>query len=348
MEPSILTEDQKDRAAGVLLGLAVGDALGVPYEFAAPMDEDSSPEMKGGGLGPYKPGEYSDDTQMAVCIANVAATGVDLRRAEALDAIAANFLRWPTTGASDMGNLTRAVLGRAPQLSGSPAEQCRGAAREHYERTGSAFGNGALMRTAPVALFALVGRAGDGRAATAEAAREIALLTHADPRAGDACVLWCEAIRLAVLEGRLDLAAGLDLIPEARDAAGDGEQPDDPRAWWADIVDEASHTDWRMYVGRTNGSTSNSLRVAWSAIVSTDGSDHFRRALDAVVHIGHDTDTTAAIAGSLLGARYGAAAVPAEWRSQVNGWPGPDGGRPYRDDDLMRLGLLTVLGGRGA
>src|SRR5680860_280977 len=65
-----------DRTAGVLVAQAWGDALGVPYEFSAP--PSGEPEMKGGGLRPYAPGEYSDDTQMAVCIAEVAAKGLDL------------------------------------------------------------------------------------------------------------------------------------------------------------------------------------------------------------------------------------------------------------------------------
>ena len=75
-----LASAQVDRAAGVLLAGAVGDALGVPYEFAPRFTGD--PQMIGGGLGPYEPGEYSDDTQMAVCVAEVAATGVDLSSTE--------------------------------------------------------------------------------------------------------------------------------------------------------------------------------------------------------------------------------------------------------------------------
>src|SRR5437764_13075570 len=85
---------QRDRMAGVLLGAACGDALGVPYEFAPRLAADQEPEMAGGGLGPYDPGEYSDDTQMAVCIAQVAASGADLREDDALDRIAAGFLPW--------------------------------------------------------------------------------------------------------------------------------------------------------------------------------------------------------------------------------------------------------------
>ena len=69
----ILTSTQKDRAGGVLLGQAIGDALGVPYEFASPIPFGTA-EMIGGGLGPYAPGEWSDDTQMAVCIARATAS----------------------------------------------------------------------------------------------------------------------------------------------------------------------------------------------------------------------------------------------------------------------------------
>src|SRR3954454_2744465 len=113
----MLTTEQRDRAAGVLLGAACGDALGVPYEFAA--RPPGPPMMIGGGLGPYEPGEYSDDTQMQVCIAQVAATGADLRDPEALDAIAANFQHWLGEGASDVGNQTSMILSIAARAPGS-------------------------------------------------------------------------------------------------------------------------------------------------------------------------------------------------------------------------------------
>jgi len=355
-----LTTEQKDRAAGVLLGLAIGDALGVPYEFRdSPLPAGEAPQMLGGGLGPYAPGEYSDDTQMAVCIANVAVTGVDLRSPETLDAIADGFLHWMIGGATDVGNLTRGVLGRAAHRAGSPGERCRAAAQEAYERSDSSAGNGALMRTAPVALFALgADRGSDTRTATAEAARLIADLTHADPLAGDSCVLWCEAIRVAVLEGRFELAGGLDLLPESRHEHHRGRTH--PRDWWARAIDEASGGDPRRF--HKNGSTFGALKAAWAAITATadDAGEahgavrevaggaagtHARRALETAVRIGHDTDTVAAIAGGLVGARYGAPALPADWRLAVNGWSGVDSPQRYRAADLARLGLLTALGG---
>ena len=367
MSPRALTDEQRDRAAGVLLGAAIGDALGVPWEFESAKDE--AVEATPCGRGGYGPGEYSDDTQMAVCIALVAATGADLRSAEALDAIAAAFIAWSRLPLPDIGILTSAVLGAAGGLERPPAERCTEAAFRHYESARRSFSNGALMRTAPVALSALFGRDGEeARLVTAEAARAVASLTHADPRAGDASVLWTEAIRLAVETGELDVAAGLDLIPESRDGGGDVEQPAEPRRWWADAIDEAQRVGWSGYRNARNGSALVSLQTAWAAIVSTSAVDdgdsgqaHVVRALQAAVHAGNDTDTVAAIAGGLLGARYGLAGMPAEWRRQINGWPGGEDGGAYYDtrgaarraaafraSDLVRLSLLTALEGEAS
>jgi ADP-ribosyl-[dinitrogen reductase] hydrolase len=178
-----------------------------------------------------------------------------------------------------------------------------------------------------VALTAL-----DDRHHTARAARAVCELTHADPMAGDSCVLWCEAIRVAVLEARLDLAGGLDLIPEER------------RKAWQSWIDEATGADPASF-GR-NGYTVTALQAAWAAITSTLEDlrefpcDHLRDALFAAVHAGNDTDTVAAIAGALLGARWGASAVPAHYRRLVHGWP------DLGASDLVRLAVLTAGSGQ--
>lgn len=314
---------QLDRAAGLLLATAVGDALGVPYEFAPHFTGD--PRMVGGGLGPYEPGEYSDDTQMAVCVAEVAATGADLTTPEALDAIADRFLDWRHNGATDIGMSTSAAM-RGIQPGPGSAARMAANARRVYETTGLGGGNGGLMRTGVVGLTAL----GD-RGATAAAARAVCELTHAEPRAAESCILWCEAIRVAVLEGRFDLVGGLDLLPE------------ESRAQWAAWIDEATGAD-PASIGR-NGYTVTALQAAWAAITSTLDAprefacDHLVDALFAAVHSGHDTDTVAAIAAALLGARWGASAVPARYRRLVHGWPGLDA------SDLIRLALLTSRAG---
>ncbi len=311
----------RDRIAGVLLGAACGDALGVPYEFAPRLGADQNPEMIGGGLGPYEPGEYSDDTQMAVCIAQVAASGADLRERGALDRVAKGFLHWLDTGASDVGALTRRVLASTPR-TGSPADAMRAAADDVHVETGRSAGNGSLMRTAVVALPYL-----DDPAAMAEAARAISSLTHHDDLAGDACVLWCAAIRRAVLDGTFyGIREGLDLLPPtARDR-------------WAAWLAEAELASPGTFA--PNGFVVPALQAAWAAIRQTSGDGHLERALATAIRIGDDTDTVAAIAGGLLGARWGAAAIPKQWRRIVHGWPGLEAG------DLIGLALAAagVLG----
>lgn len=312
---SHMTSVVADRVAGVLLGQGVGDALGVPYEFAVPPGPGEYAAMLGGGLGPYAPGEWSDDTQMAVCIARVSATGADLRTDDALDQIAAAFEEWRAGGASDVGHQTRLVLMDAARRQGRPAERLRDASRALHERTGRTAGNGALMRTGIVGLVAL----GD-RDATAEAARAVAELTHADPLAGDSCVLWSEAVRVAVAEHVLDARAGLDLLPGDR------------REVWAGWIDAAERPDAAASL-TGNGFTVTALQAAWHAIATTSD---LPGALNAAIRIGTDTDTVAAIAGTLLGAYHGAAAIPAQWREAVHGWPG------LRGADLERLGTATA------
>ncbi len=136
----------KDRAGGVLLGQAIGDALGVPYEFA-PRIPAGEARMVGGGLGPYAPGEWSDDSQMAVCIAQVTATGAYLRTDAGLDAVAQGFLDWQAHGATDIGAQTSSVLGAARRGTGPVARRLTDASRA-TAASGRA-GNGALMRARP-------------------------------------------------------------------------------------------------------------------------------------------------------------------------------------------------------
>lgn len=323
-----------DRASGVLLGQACGDALGVPYEFSWPPEGEA--EMRGGGLGPYAPGEWSDDTQMAICIARVSERGGGLRTEAELDEIATAFEDWFNGGATDVGTQTASVLRAAAHLPGSPSQRLTAASRALHEATGRTAGNGALMRTGVVALVAL-----DDREATARAATAVAQLTHADPLAAESCVLWSEAIRVAVTESRLDVRAGLDLLPAERRGAWE--------EWIADAEQEQPRADLR-----TNGFTVTALQAAWHAIClspyfsagATTEYDatvsHLSDALHRAVRIGGDTDTVAAIAGALLGARHGTQYIAPEWANAVHGWPG------MRGIDMSRLGRLTAQRGLGA
>jgi len=327
MTSSTPTPVSIDRAAGVLLGLASGDALGAGYEFGPPLPDDAPVSMIGGGSFGWAPGEWTDDTAMAVPIAQVAARGADLRDEAVHDEIAAAWIDWART-AADVGLQTRAVLAEAERLGGTAAA-ARDAARSLHERTGKSAGNGSLMRTAPVALAHL--RDAD---AAAEAARALSALTHWDDDAGDACVLWTLAIRHAVLTGELDARTGLDALPAER------------RGRWVALLEHAEQREPRDF--EHNGWVVEALQGAWSSIHrATDA--HAETAtpgaglvdgLERAVRGGRDTDTVAAIAGGLLGAAHGASAVPSAWRLLVHGHPG------LRAPDLVELAALAARGGR--
>lgn len=137
-----LSTAQLDRAVGVLLATAAGDALGAGYEFGPPLPESTPVTMIGGGTFGWAPGEWTDDTSMALVIAQAAATGTDLRGQPAQDKIAAGWAQWAQT-APDVGIQTRAVLAaaqRATQKSGGgtvTAEHLRIAAQAALDRAGS-------------------------------------------------------------------------------------------------------------------------------------------------------------------------------------------------------------------
>jgi ADP-ribosyl-[dinitrogen reductase] hydrolase len=305
------TNAQMDRVEGVLLGTAAGDALGAPYEFQPARGPEKDVAMIGGGAFGWEPGEWTDDTSMAIAIAEVAADSGDLRDEENLFALLQRWHGWMQE-AKDVGVQTSTVL-RSSGWLGIGVLTARSAARALHERTGLTAGNGSLMRTAPVALAYL-----DDEDGLVSAARAVSELTHFDPDAGDACVLWCCAIRHAVITGDLNVRVGLRHLDADR------------RQTWIDRLDAAESS--RPSDFPNNGWVVSALQAAWSAIFTTPvpvedpasgvfRADHFRLALDAAVRAGNDTDTVAAIAGGLLGAAYGASAVPAEWRRVLHGWP---------------------------
>jgi ADP-ribosylglycohydrolase len=311
-----LTSEQADRAAGVLVGTAVGDALGVPYEFQ-PLEVVGAPgfvpAMIGGGLGPYAPGEWSDDTQMTMCIANALSNDADPLTTEGLDQIAVNFLDWESSGATDIGAQTRRVLEVTDAwLDMDPAQHpstlmTRVAAKLHAD-TGRSAGNGALMRTAPIALRYL-----DDPEKMTAAAIAISKLTHFDDLASEACVIWCSAIRSAVLDGdSTGIILGVNTLPGSR------------QDFWRQVLAEASRRPPNAFPN--NGYVVTALQAAWSAIhrsyhSSTPINEVFETGVINAVKAGNDTDTVAAIAGSLLGGLCGHAAIPVEWEVNVNGWP---------------------------
>lgn len=321
---------QKDRAAGVLVTLAAGDALGAGYEFGAPLPDGTPVSMKGGGPFGFAPAEWTDDTSMAIALAEALVDSPsEPGSAGALTATVRAWTRW-AADAKDVGAQTSSVISAARRLaaangrSKADASDFTAAAADFHARTGRSAGNGSLMRTAPLALAYLDHRPEELIAQ----AGVVSALTHADADAQEACGLWCVAIRKAVLTGELDVRAGLDLLPEARAVV------------WLERIEASERSRPRDFA--RNGWVVEALQGAWSAIhftsASASGPAHLRAALEEAVRGGRDTDTVAAIAGELLGAAYGYSAVPFEWRQHLHGWP------ELRARDLMVLGMEV---GRG-
>ncbi|WP_083903409.1 ADP-ribosylglycohydrolase family protein [Nocardiopsis alkaliphila] len=142
----MVSPEATDRAAGALSGGACGDVLGVPYEFGAPLSGIRTPEMIGGGLGPHALGEHSDDTRMAVCVAEALRDHEDPCSPETLGQTTRAFSAWMREGAFEIGAQTGRILrGSDRGLTRSDA----GAAETMLHHSRSVPGGGARSARLP-------------------------------------------------------------------------------------------------------------------------------------------------------------------------------------------------------
>lgn len=276
---------RQDRIAGCLVGLAVGDALGAPLEFSTRREIRSRfPQgLREMISSPQRgPGEYTDDTQMALLIAE---SLLQQKRLDARD-LAMRFEVWART-APDVGLQTRAVIGMARFLQ--DPERC--AARFYAARPDESAGNGALMRCAPVALYYL-----NSLEKLIEASTASARVTHCDPKAQSSCVILNVWIKEAICEDRRDARSrAIALLPE-RD-----------RVVWQRLQDIERYAEDDI---SSSGYTVHTLEAAaWSFL--TTGS--YEEAVVRAANLGSDADTVAAVCGALAGAYYGYSAIPRGW-----------------------------------
>jgi ADP-ribosylglycohydrolase len=328
-----------DRLTGLLIGAACADALGAGYEFGGPVPGDRPVTMR--GQGPFEPGEWTDDTAQLLAIAMAAADGADLRTVAGEDAVAALLQEWYLSPArlKDIGIHSAAVFGEVATLPAPGlGERFRAVAEaKEARRPGSSGGNGALMRTAGVAMALHADPHGMVRAAM-----RLASMTHADDRSSQACAVWCLAIRAGLLTDDPSDSAALAAAVEADLVEYLPVSVD----YWRAILAEAYGTSPVDYYDHhpSNGYCVTTLRAAWAAVTGTpvpanQPGRHLARASEAAVRGGGDTDTVACVAGALLGAMWGYSAVPLAWRRRVFGWPG------MRDADLVRVADAIRRGG---
>jgi ADP-ribosyl-[dinitrogen reductase] hydrolase len=279
---------RRDRARGAFIGLAIGDALGATIEFRRRDSYEPVTDMVGGGPFGLKPGEWTDDTSMALCLADclIANNG-------ALDPndLAMRFVRWWRQGENsvtgscfDIGGATQSALASF-ERTGAP----RGSDHAH------AAGNGGIMRLAPVAVAAR------GDAAKAAAlARAQSEVTHAALECLDAA----EALALILCAG---------IAGEGRGALAAGARASLAAAKVRAIAEGAFRGKSRRDI-RSSGYVVDTLEAALWAVSE---SQTFEEAVLMAVNLGDDADTVGAVAGQVAGSVWGMNAIPERWRRQV-------------------------------
>lgn len=293
-----MVEVSLDRKVAVITWLALGDALGAPHEFNAPLPDDFVLSMtEGGGWGA---GEWTDDTDMAICILQAWQEHGEFGSRESLDTLVKLWRSWAHS-AMDVGVQTRSVLESLKELT---AEACASAAKDLHERTGRSAGNGSLMRTAPLAFLEV----SDEELTRITVA--VSKLTHFEDDAADACVLWVQAIRANLRD-----TPGTDPIKTAVD-----HLPADRQKLWCERIEAARKGQPRDFPN--NGWVVSAFQAAVSAIHEHD--DQPRIAVERAVRCGWDTDTVAAITGAYVGSRAAALEFPTDWLERLHGWPGLD------------------------
>ena len=300
-------------ALGSFLGAAVGDALGAPFEFHGPGRwSEAFPVAVVGGTGemraggPWAAGEFTDDTQMAIVLAESLLDRGGLDPADL-------WSRWRLWAASatDVGSLTRAALART--------EHHDAAARAHTALGGRSAGNGTIMRAVPVALVTLDGTADDATGLAVAQAR----LTHHDPHTHLGAALHVGLVRAWILG--TDPDAAVAAVLDAADPVLAGP--------WRTLLDPA----WAPIDATTgNGTVWTCLAQAVWAVRRADS---FADAVTRAVDLGDDADTVACVAGALAGARFGIQAIPSRWTTYLHGTVDtPDGRRRYDAAALQDLG----------
>ncbi|HET8629746.1 MAG TPA: ADP-ribosylglycohydrolase family protein [Thermomicrobiales bacterium] len=285
-EPAPPTDTlSRERFLGCLLGLALGDALGAPLEFmtraqiAATHGEVREPI--GGGWLMVDPGEYTDDTQMALALAE---SIIACRQVDPAD-IARRFVAWAASHPKDIGNITRLALRYHAQ--GVPHGEV--GPRVCRELAGRCAGNGSVMRCAPVGLF---------HAARPEALVRDSLvtsaLTHADPQSAWSTV----AVNLAIA----------DLVAGRREGLVERIAPQIKEPRVRETLLAAPGLARRDV--RSGGFVLETLGAAFWALENHEG---FEEVVVAAINLGDDADTVGAVAGALAGAREGVDALPRRW-----------------------------------
>lgn len=281
--------ETQDRFRGCLLGLAVGDAVGTTLEFLRRGTFPPLNDMVGGGPFHLAPGQWTDDTSMALCLAT---SLVERGGFDAHDQME-RYCRWHETGylsstgrCFDIGNTTAAALCRYRQ-SGEPYA----GSSDPY-----AAGNGSIMRLAPIPICYY-----PDEALACNYAAESSRTTHATLECLDACRLLA-----AILVRALGGAAKEQILY--------GPPPVGLSTPKLIALAEGRYRDKKEAQVRGSGYVVESLEAALWCFGQTDS---FEAAILKAANLGDDADTTAAVCGQVAGAYYGEAGIPPHWLARL-------------------------------
>lgn len=280
---------QLDRFRGCLLGLACGDAVGTTVEFRSRGSFTLLTDMVGGGPFRLKPGQWTDDTSMALCLAK---SLTELRRFDPHDQMT-RYVRWwkegycsATGSCFDIGGTTSSALA-AFQRTGDPFSG------PTHDRS---LGNGSIMRLAPVPLFFYP----DHEQAVTMAG-ESSRTTHGHPHCIDACKLLA-AILCRLLDGGGKASVVFD---------------DSGHRWPTAEVIEIARGGYRTRDQAAIEGSGYVIKSLEAALWSFATTESFEDAILRAANLGDDADTTAAVCGQLAGACYGAAGIPSRWLEKL-------------------------------
>lgn len=282
-----------DKAAGALLGLAVGDALGAPVDGRSAEDLGGEhKELTGGGAHELRPGQVTANTGMMLRLADslLELGGYDADRA------LVSYVEWYRTDPPGMSDHMRQVLA---SIDGG-ADAYRATSGVHFEGVATS-GNGAVMRTTPIGI-AFAGRDDALRDATlADAA-----LTHFDPLAGKVALLHNQVLSWV-------LTAGPQRV---FDELKNPEWLDDRIE---DVVIPATAGVLGYAVALSKSEPGTALASIAIALAAFFNAEDFEQGLVWAANLGGDTDVNAAVTGALMGARLGVSAIPPRWLEALEG-----------------------------
>jgi len=262
----------------------------------------------------------------------------DIATPQGQDAIAKNFLTWYFSPAreKDIGIHTANVMRQVtdPDETDLAKKFTQIAKAVEDMSPGTSGGNGALMRTAPVALAKL-----SNERELVETAITTAMLTHADERSAQASAVWCLAIKEAIAIERFQSQSDLLTLKENLEQAIKRTMPHDAAFWWEQL-EQATGADPRDFHDG-NGYSVQTLKCAWAAITRNTPSrprqcTPFRRRTTRSGPSRQRRRHGGVCCGFTSAAIWGLSAIPTIWRTQIHGWP------DMRDRDLHALSINVM------